>query len=263
MRSSNNIKIDNNSTENADLSGENLLTMTCGSCGIIHPDDWCGASDETLSVLNRRKCIRRMERGAVLFNQGDAVSSLYRLLDGIVLMRQVDCGGTVVTPHMASAGETIGFRAYVDGGVHGVSAICATDVVLCRIPADVAAQAFSGSHPLERAFARHVAAELSQTEDFVLAMTSRPVRDRLLLVFVRLYRQFGCHSENGVCRLLLPLLRSDIAALAGIARETFSRAMRTLEEENLVHLEGDTAVFPDIANFRRHAELIQPGAWAD
>ncbi|MBR9972343.1 Crp/Fnr family transcriptional regulator [Magnetospirillum sulfuroxidans] len=213
-------------------------------------------------MLNRRKCIRQLARGEVLFHQGDVVSSLYRLLDGIVLMRQVDSGGTVVTPHMACAGATIGFRAFVDGGVHGVSAVCATDVVLCRIPADVAAQAFSGSHPLERAFARHVAAELSETEDFVLAMTSRPVRDRLLLVFARLYRQFGCHGENGVCRLPLPLLRSDIAGLAGIARETFSRAMHALEEEGLVRLEGDCAVFPDIVSFRRQAELIQPGAWA-
>jgi DNA-binding IclR family transcriptional regulator len=59
----------------------------------------------------------------------------------------------------------------------------------------------------------------------------------------------------------LPLLRSDIAGLAGIARETFSRAMHTLEQENLVYLDGDCAVFPDIVSFRRQAELIQPGAW--
>lgn len=238
-----------------------LLSLGCATCGLIPPEDWAGATAGTIAALNRRKCIRRVGRGTVLFHQGDGVDSLYRLLDGIVLLRQLDSGGAVATPHMVSPGQTLGFRAFVDGGVHGVSAVCATDTVLCRIPADVATQAFSGSHPLERAFARHVAAELTATEDTLLAMTTRPVPDRLLLVFARLCRLVGGMGENGEHRLEVPLLRADIAALAGIARETFSRAMRGLEAEGLLRLEGEVAVLPDVAGFRRRLELIQPGIW--
>jgi len=239
-----------------------LLSLGCGTCGLIRPEDWAGASAGTIAALNRRKCIRPVGRGTMLFHQGDRVDSLYRLLEGIILLRQLDSGGTVVTPHMVSPGQTLGFRAFVDGGVHGVSAECATDVVLCHIPADVAAQAFAGSHPLERAFARHVAAELTDTEDALLAMSTRPVPERLLLVFARLCRLAGGMGENGEYRLTLPLLRADIAALAGIARETFSRAMHGLESEGWLLLDGEVAVIPDVARLRRGVELIQPGFWA-
>lgn len=244
----------------ADTRGE-LLSLRCGTCGLIRPEDWAGAPAATIATLNRRKCIRQVGRGSMLFHQGDRVDSLYRLLDGIVLLRHLDSGGAMVTPHMVSPGQTLGFRAFVDGNVHGVSAECATDVVLCHIPADVAALAFSGSHPLERAFARHVAAELTDTEDALLAVSILPVPQRLLLVFARLCRLAGGMGENGEYRLVLPLLRADIAALAGIARETFSRAMHGLEDEGWLRLQGEVAMIADVARFRRGVELIQPGFW--
>lgn len=252
------------SSVSGDLAGrttDDLLSFSCGRCGIIRPEDWHGVAPQVLGALNRRKRIRQRERGEVLFHQGDAVSCLYRLLDGIVLLRQGDSVGTSVTTHMVSAGQTMGFRAFVDGGVHGVTAYCATDVVLCGIPADIAVQAFDGSHPLERVFTRHVAAELTATEESVLSMTSRPVSERLLLVFARLCLLCGHLGENGEARLAIPLLRADLAGLAGIARETFSRAMHALEEDGLVRLDGEAAVFPDVARFRRRVDLIQPGFW--
>lgn len=242
---------------------EGLLSLSCDVCGIVQHDDWNGVALGALAVLNQRKRIKQKPRGSVLFHQGDGVGSLYRLLSGVVLLSQVDRSGVSVISHMVCPGQTLGFRAFIDGGVHGVSAVCATDAVLCSIPGDAVAQAFLSIPPLERVFARHVAAELSATEDAVMALATRPVHDRMLLVFARLYRQFGEGRENGPCRLALPLLRSDIAALAGIARETFSRSMRVLEEEGLVLVDGDVAVFPDMARFRCAAELIQPSVWED
>ena len=85
--------------------------------------------------------------------------------------------------------------------------------------------------------------------------------ERLLLWCSRLWLT-GEMGENGEHRLELPLLRADIAALAGIARETFSRAMHGLEADGWLRLDGDTAVFADVARFRRGVELIQPGFWA-
>ncbi|MGE4279347.1 MAG: Crp/Fnr family transcriptional regulator [Magnetospirillum sp.] len=242
---------------------QDLLSLSCAVCGIVRHGDWPDDASAALSALNQRKRIKQRARGSVLFHQGDTVGSLYRLLSGVVLLSQVDRNGVSVVSHMVCPGQTLGFRAYIDGGVHGVSAVCATDAVLCSIPADAVSPAFMTLPPLERVFASHVAAELSATEDALLALSTQPVRDRMLMVFARLYRQFGEGIENGGCRLLLPLLRSDIAALAGIARETFSRSMRGLEDEQLVLVDGDEAVFPDMARFRQAAELIQPGVWGD
>lgn len=246
-----------------DMVVGDVFSLGCDSCGIISQADRGAVPVSALAALNQRKKIKQKARGTVLFHQGDGVSSLYRLLSGVVLLSQVDRSGVSVISHMVCPGQTLGFRAFIDGGLHGVSAVCATQAVLCCIPSDVVSQAFLSIPPLERVFARHVAAELSATEDAVMALSSRSVHDRMVLVLARLYRQFGSGQENGAARLVLPLLRSDIAALAGAARETFSRSMHALESEGLVVLDGDEAVFPDMARFRRAAQLIQPGVWAD
>lgn len=240
--------------------GFDLCSVTCRTCGIVEPEDWDPVPEAVLRTLNGRKTIRRMAKGTVLFHEGDPVSALFRLLSGVVLLRKGDHDGNSVITRMVTPYATFGFRAFIADDVHSVSAQCATDAVVCCIPADAAELAFASNRPLERAFAVHIANELSYAEDAILAQMKLSVRERLLLLLDQFAAQFGAPAADGAVVVKLPILRSDIAAMAGIARETFSRAIRQIEADGLLHFQGGTFRIPDAERFARAlAGLLPPG----
>lgn len=237
----------------------NLCAVTCRTCGLVTPEAWDEVPDGVVRNLNSRKTIRKLPKGTVLFHEGDAVTLLYRLLSGVVLLRKGDHDGNSVVTRMVTPYATLGFRAFAAGDCHSVAAHCATDVAVCCIPADAADLAFANNRTLERVFALHVAHELSYAEDAVLAQMRLSVRDRLLLLLAQMAERFGEADAGDGLNVVLPVLRSDIAAMAGIARETFSRCLRKIEAEGLLHFEGGTMKVPDPAALFAAAAAIRAG----
>lgn len=225
-------------------------TVTCMNCNIVAPTSWDCMSQSILGHLNARKVIRRVEKGACLFHEGDTVTTLFRLLHGVVLLRKGDHDGNSVVTRMLTASVTFGFRAFMARECHSVSAHCATPVTVCCIPADAAEMAFSCNRSLERVFAQHVAHELDDAESAILAHMSLSVRDRVLLIFDRLAAEFGSAVAGDEWVIPVPILRSDIAAMAGIARESFSRCLAKLEADGILGFHGSTLRIPAMTRFR-------------
>lgn len=234
--------------------------ITCRTCGLVTPETWDRAPEAVARTLDSRKTIRPLDKGAVLFHEGDGVTALFRLLSGVVVLRKGDHDGNSVITRLVTPTATLGFRAFAARSTHSVTAICATDCVVCRIPADAAELAFCGNRPLERAFALHVAHELTYAEDAVLAQMRLSVRDRLILLLAQLADSFGRARDDGGLDVALPILRSDIAAMAGIARETFSRVLRGIEADGLLRFHGSVVHIPDAAALARRAAAIRSGS---
>jgi CRP-like cAMP-binding protein len=234
----------------------NPCAVTCRTCGLVTAEAWERVPEGVVRGLNSRKTIRTLPKGTVLFHEGDGVTTLFRLLSGVVLLRKGDHDGNSVVTRMVTPYATLGFRAFAAGDCHSVAAHCATDAVVCCIPADAAELAFANNRPLERAFALHVAHELSYAEDAVLAQMRLPVRDRLLLLLAQMAERFG-QPDGGGLTVPMPILRSDIAAMAGIARETFSRSIRKIEAEGLLSFHGNAMLVPDAGALARAAAAIR------
>ncbi len=225
--------------------------VTCQTCGLVTPDSWTGVPAQILSTLSTRKTIRTFRKGDTFFHEGDEVSALYRLLQGVVLLRKVDHDGNSIVTRMVVPYATFGFRAFATKERHTVTAQCASDVRVCCIPADVAELAFANNRSLERAFAQHVAHELDYAEDAILARMTLSMDDRLLLLFGQLVERFGQPEPDGSWSAEVPVLRRDLAAIVGIARESFSRALARMEAEDLLRFDGPLLRIPSIDKFRQ------------
>lgn len=233
--------------------------VTCRTCGLVSAKAWDDVPDGVVQGLNSRKTIRKLPKGTVLFHEGDPVTALFRLLSGVVLLRKGDRDGNSVVTRMVTPYATLGFRAFAARDCHSVAAHCATDTVVCCIPADAAELAFANNRPLERAFALHVAHELAYAEDAVLAQMRLAVRDRLLLLLAQMAERFGQAQADGSVLVDMPILRSDVAAMAGIARETFSRCMRKIETDGLLRFHGSRLRIPDPAALAAATAAIRGG----
>lgn len=231
--------------------------ITCRTCGIVTTETWDGVPPPVLSALSSRKTIRAFAKGSIIFHDGDAVSALYRLLSGVVLLRKGNHDGNSIVTRMVVPTATFGFGAFIARECHSVTAQCATDVSLCCIPADVAELAFANNRSLERVFAQHVAHELDYAEDALLAQAGLSVHQRLLLLFEQFALRFGAATPDGTWQAEIPLLRGDMAALLGIARESFSRGLARIVGEGLLTFDGRTIRVPAIDRLRHEAEEIR------
>lgn len=232
--------------------------VTCRNCGIVPEAEWECVPASVIEALNGRKCIRSVPKGSFLFHEGDEVSTLYRLLSGLVLLRKVDGLGNSVVTRLLAPRATIGFRTFLDNQRHHVSAQCASEVVICCIPAGVADLAFLHNRALERVFARHVAEDLCHAEAQVMTWAALSVRDRILAMIDDLAGGLGATWEEGRQVVPLPVTRTDFAGMAGIARETLSRTIRALRDDGMALFETDRIVLPDPARFRAAMAAIRP-----
>lgn len=231
--------------------------INCRNCGIVPAREWCDVPPAIAETLNSRKCIRTVPKGTFLFHEGDEVEMLFRLLSGLVLLRKGDGLGNSVVTRMLTPRATIGFRTFFDGRTHHVSGHCATDVVVCCIPAAIADLVFLHNRALERVFARHVAHDLSHAEAQVMNAASLSVRERILLMVDDLARALETRREGGRLVVPLPVTRTDFASMAGIARETLSRAIRALETEGMALFARDHVIIPNPVAFKARLAAIR------
>lgn len=226
-----------------------LPEISCRNCGIISPSAWDEVSSQVLTKLAERKTIRKVKKGSYLFHQGGSCEAVFRLLSGVVLLRKGDHDGNSLVVQMVRRGSTIGYRAFIRDEPHAVSAFCATDAVICHIPARVARWAFERHRVLERSFATNLAQDLDQTENQILNILALSVRDRVLVLLHQMAEEFGSREGDGL-RIATPLLRSDMAAMLGIARESMSRCIRSMEEDGIVYFARDGIYAPSFERFQ-------------
>lgn len=194
--------------------------------------------------------VETLRKGTWLFHAGSAVTEVFALLDGAVVLRKSNISGDHLAVDLVTKGGTLGYRAYVGNGVHGLSAQCAVDCLVCRIPAEGLETVLAADRELERVFLGQLANELSATQDRMLQVATLTVRDRLLILLARLSRDFTTMADDRTLVVAPPISRMDMAALAGMTPESLSRCIRAVEAEGLAHFSRRHVVIPSTANFR-------------
>lgn len=230
-------------------------SASCATCSFAPAHVWTDMPPEFMATLAERKTVRKLKRGTYLFHQGDGCDAVYRLLSGVLLLRKGDHDGNSLVVRMVRPGSTLGYRALVRAEPHSVSAHCATDVVVCHIPARAARWAFEQNRALERDFAAGMVREIDRMEDQALNMLTLCVRDRVLVLLHQMAEYFG-HAEGEALRIATPISKSDMAAMLGIARESMSRCIRLIEEQGLLEFHSDGVFAPSRDRFMETVAAI-------
>lgn len=230
----------------------------CTACNSVPKFVWEGASADFIATLSARKTIRKLKKGSYLFHQGGECDAVFRLLSGVLLLRKGDHDGNSLVVRMIRPGSTMGYRALVRNEPHSVSAHCATEVVVCQIPARAARWAFEQNRSLQKDFAANMVRDIDRTENQALNLLTLCVRDRVLVLLHQMAEHFGRREGEGL-RIDTPVSKSDMAAMLGIARESMSRCIRTIEEQDLLRFDSDGVHAPSFDRFQSTvAEILGP-----
>src|SRR5665213_4073898 len=168
---------------------------------------------------------RQLSAGEVLFTAGDPGDGFYRLDDGLLKVTIASQTGAERILAILGPGSIVGDLAIIDGLPRSASVTALRECKLHFVSRSAFA-AFAAQEPnIYKYLLKVMAARLRDTDAIVAAGSFLPLKGRVARALLDLAHAFGNAVGKGRVVIRQKVSQSDLAAMAGIARENVSRIM--------------------------------------
>jgi CRP-like cAMP-binding protein len=165
----------------------------------------------------------RLAADEVLFLADDPGDGCYRIEDGSERILA-----------FLGAGAIVGELSVIDGRPRSASVVAVRDTAL-NFLSRAAFDAFAQQHPeVYQALVRILSTRLRETDVVIAAGSFLPLKGRVASTLLELAENFGQDVGSGRIVIRQKIGQSDIAAMAGIARENVSRILNDWKRRKLV-----------------------------
>lgn len=181
--------------------------------------------DRLASGLLAGATARRLAAEEVLFLAGDPGDGLYRLDEGLLKVSITSASGAERILAILGPGSIVGDLAIIDGLPRSASVTALRDCKM-HFLSRAAFEKFAGTEPAIYKYLLNVmAARLRDTDQIIAAGSFLPLKGRVARALMDLAHAFGNDVGKGRIVIRQKVSQSDLAAMAGIARENVSRIM--------------------------------------
>ena len=220
------------------------------------------ASDTLLSVLPAdlsaglfgQARIVQLAANQMLFLAGDPGDGCYRVDEGLLKVSVASPSGGERILAILGPGTLVGELSIIDGAPRSASVAALRDSKLVFV-SRAAFAAFVRSNP---EVYRHITALLTRRlrdiDDALAAASFLSLKGRVARALLNLAEAFGKDVGSGRILIRQKVSQSDIAAMAGIARENVSRILRDWMRRSLVSRLAGYYCLEDRAKLMREAD---------
>ncbi len=195
---------------------------------------FAGLPAELLGAMFATARAVRLVPDQTLFLAGDPGDGCYVVDEGLLKVTMVSPSGSERILAILGAGTVVGELSMIDGAPRS-SSVAAVRPSSLRFISRGDFHAFAEDTP---AVYRHImtmlAARLRDTNDVVAAASFLPLKGRVARALISLADAFGHEVGGGRIVIRQKLSQSDLAAMAGIARENVSRILNEWVREKLI-----------------------------
>jgi len=197
----------------------------------------------------------KLNADAALFLAGDAGDGCYRVEEGLLKVSMMSRGGTERILAFLGPGAIVGELSIIDGLPRSASVVAVRNAALSFL-SRAAFEDFAGKHPeVYKSLVTLIAARLRETDAVVAAGSFLPLRGRVACTLLELAQDFGHDVGAGRIVIRQKIGQSDLAAMAGIARENVSRILNDWKRRKLVSRLSGYYCLENKAKLLEEAEL--------
>jgi len=226
-------------TPDATILDLSLRRRSCRVCALNESCLPAGLDEARLQLLDASVHDKRaLERGDVLYRDGDPFRALYVVRSGALKTFSLDAAGNLQVLGFHLPGDIVGFDALAEER-HVGQAEALERSNLCELPWARLVELGRDSPTLHRQLLRAAGQSLNTQHRHVIAMGRGQAQERLAILLRNLARRYRglARDEN---TLNLPMSRSDIANYLGIVVETVSRLFSRMEERGVLAVNRKT-----------------------
>src|SRR5258705_5656973 len=192
-----------------------------------------------LSELFEDAIAQNLRDGEALFRAGDVGDGCYRIKTGLVKIVVASQHGEERIISLLGPDAIVGELSMIDGRPRSASVIAIADCSLCFV-SRTRFQKYTEAHPEFTSYLlRILARRLREADDVLAAATFLSVRGRLARALLNLAEYVGEENGGGRIQLRHRISQSDLAAMAGVARENVSRTMSEWRKRDIVTRSSD------------------------
>lgn len=209
------------------LKSERLRQASAkGTATIEHFIDEARAMDAIRHLSDNRE-LRHYKKKDLIFKEGDHPRWLYFVEKGKVKIFKTSDDGRELIVKVAQTGDFLGFLALFKEDAYPESAAALEDCSIKLVPKQDFAALVFGNRDVNARFIKMLANHIAEREQQLIELAYNSVRRRVATALVKLAEQSGPAIQ---------LLREDLAALAGTAKETLIRTLTDFKNEGMVDI---------------------------
>ena len=192
-----------------------------------------GLTDAEREHWLARGTSQSLRRGDTLARQGEPAQHLYLVESGFLKVLQLTAEGTELIVRFVSAGEPFGGVVALGDSRYPVTAVVAQPSVVRAWTREAVGELLAQNPQVRVNIMREMAAHMTDALTRVRELTTERVGQRLAQTLLRLTRQCGQSSGDGML-ITQPLTRQELADLTGTTLYTVSRTLRKWESFGIV-----------------------------
>lgn len=208
--------------------------------GLQHFFNEARAQDSLLALTDDRE-IRQYEKRDMVYTEGQIARWLFFIVSGKVKsFRTNDIGKELITK-VSAAGEFLGIIPLLQEGKYMDSAMALESCEIRLIPKEDFLRLVFSQKEVSANMIKALAQQLEETEQHLLHLAYDAVREKVAGALVMLSARY---AKDGVSQI--PLLREDLAGIAGTAKETVIRTLSEFKDDGLIEIDGNDVVIRDV-----------------
>lgn len=220
----------------------------CEHCIIKQFNSLKSLSKSELIRISGCKESKTIKKGEVIFEEGEVVNGVYCIRDGICKLSKLTENGKDQIVKMMVKGDLLGQRSLISGESSNLQAVALNDMEVCFIPKSEIIESLQKNPQFSFDVLQEMARDLRKSDDFVVDMAQKSVRQRLAETLIHIHDSFGVNPDNTLSVLLS---REDYANIVGTATESTIRALSQFKKEGLIATSGKQIIIKDLNGLKK------------
>ena len=206
-----------------------------------------GLTQEQLELISAGSRITELDKGEILFHQGDPVRGFFFVLRGQMQLSVATADGAEKVVEIVTVRESFGEAVVFEGLRYPVTATALVDTTLLAVSSRAVLDLLDRDPSFARRLLANMASRLRRLIRDVEAYSLHSSIQRVVGFLLAEQAAAGPADEGGERVVVLPTRKQVLASRLNIAPETLSRVLRDLSADGLISVRGRHITLHDVA----------------
>lgn len=193
--------------------------------------------DDDLRRVAAIAVLRRYAKKEAIFREGDRADGFFVISSGKVKVFKLSGGGKEQVLHVLEPGQSFAEAAIFEGGDFPAHAEALADSEILLLPKRPFIDLLEKNPKVALRMLASLSKWLKRMTDLVESLSLRDVEARLVFYLSEELKARGIPLKDGA-ELELPIGKNVLASRLGTVPETFSRTLKKLQDNGLIHVRG-------------------------
>ena len=190
-------------------------------------------TDQSIKALREGRNILKYKKKQCIYQEGNHPNSLFYVIKGkIKIFRTNDEGKELITG-LYSEGDFLGYASLLEDTVYKENAETMDDTELAVIPRKDFDELTHANPQVTQRFIKLLANNVAEKEVQLLGIAYNSLRKKVAEALLAVYKKY---SPSGSSAFGIDISRENLAAVAGVAKESLIRTLGDFRDEKLVDI---------------------------